>query len=186
MSNNDSLKALPQEFGNLTSLEYLYAPFNAFSTLPPEFGKLQNLQRLYLSDCKYLTILPEEFGDLKNLKYLDFFQSRLRELPQSFGDLQALRELDLGTNSLVELPLSFGRLKSLAYLNLYQNALQALPDSIISWSFPAFSHRLEEFPLLIRRINVNSNNLCGLSGEMREWLDIYSVESEWEGRQHCR
>jgi len=59
----NQLTTLPESFGNLSSLEYLYLSSNQLTTLPESIGNLSSLTYLYLYDNQ-LTTLPESFCNL--------------------------------------------------------------------------------------------------------------------------
>ena len=54
---DNNLKSLPPEIGQLTKLTKLYLGENELTSLPPEFGQLTNLTTLYLRGNK----IPSEF-----------------------------------------------------------------------------------------------------------------------------
>jgi len=67
--NNNQLTQLPNEIGNLVSLEGLYLYSNQLTQLPAEIGNLVSLERLNLHNNE-LTQLPTEIGNLVALKWL--------------------------------------------------------------------------------------------------------------------
>jgi Leucine-rich repeat (LRR) protein len=77
--NNNDIKILPNNIGQLSSLEILYldANFNA-------------------------TIVNENIADLINLKELYLSQNRLSKLPSSYTKLTNLKILDLSENSIIK------------------------------------------------------------------------------------
>ncbi|MEH1857867.1 MAG: hypothetical protein V7L21_07690 [Nostoc sp.] len=48
-SNDNNIKSLPSEIGNLTNLQFISIRNNKLTTLPKSFGKLVNLKKLNLS-----------------------------------------------------------------------------------------------------------------------------------------
>jgi len=120
--------AIPESFGNLSSLESLDLPGNRLINLPESFGNLSNLSSLKMRNNQ-LDSLPYSFGNLSNLSSLDLSGNGLTSLPDSFGDLSNLSSLDLHFNELTSLPYSFGNLSRLESLNLLFNQLTYLPNS---------------------------------------------------------
>ncbi|KAF3773269.1 putative disease resistance protein [Nymphaea thermarum] len=129
-----SLKTLPQEIWQLTSLEELDV------TLPSQLEDPQSLKQVLLgklkvlsfSYCSNLTICPD-FTSMPHLEVLDFRNcTKMSELDPSIGLLKRLTHLYLeGCESLKELPQEVSQLTSLITLNLngcYQ--ISALPKSM--------------------------------------------------------
>ena len=123
----NKLTALPEGFGQLTSLTALDLSFNELTALPEGFGQLTNLTTLNLGSNK-LTALPEGFEQLTNLTTLHLNGNKLTALPEGFEQLTSLTALDLRSNELTALPEGFGQLTNLTTLNLGSNKLTALPE----------------------------------------------------------
>ncbi|UPY78696.1 leucine-rich repeat domain-containing protein [Leptospira weilii] len=66
---NNELRILPKEIGQLRNLEVLYLENNELTTLPQEIGQLVNLEVLYLHNNQLRT-LPKEIRQLQNLRTL--------------------------------------------------------------------------------------------------------------------
>ncbi len=124
-----ALTALPESFGQLTSLRALDLSNTPLTALPESIGQLTSLQTLFLGNTR-LTALPESFGQLASLRTLDLSNTKLTALPESFGQLTSLQALDLRYTRLTALPESIGQLASLRTLDLYNTKLTALPESI--------------------------------------------------------
>jgi hypothetical protein len=125
------LKNLPEEIGNLSSLNKLNLRHSDITSLPTYIGKLQNLKEIDLSRTGKLKNLPEEIGNLSNLNKFELCFSKIRSLPTSIGKLQNLKEIDLsGTSQLENLPEEFGNLSSLNKLNLRSSKIRSLPTSM--------------------------------------------------------
>ncbi|EMY24618.1 leucine rich repeat protein [Leptospira interrogans serovar Australis str. 200703203] len=86
-NEENPLKTLPKEIGNLQNLKELYLSANEITTLPPEIGNLKNLQVLSLNGNRLETI-PKEIGNLKNLKELSIEWNKLQTLPKEIGNLK--------------------------------------------------------------------------------------------------
>ncbi|KAG2598905.1 hypothetical protein PVAP13_5KG386163 [Panicum virgatum] len=119
---------LPNELGNMYSLEVLHLDLNQLSgIMPMALKNLCNLQELTLSfnDIKgdMLERLPE--CSWSNLSYLDISQNMLvGRVPFGMGNMRSLSYLDLSQNRLVgSLPSGIGSMRNLSYLDLSQNML---------------------------------------------------------------
>lgn len=110
IANSDELTALPEEIGNLRSLQSLELLFNRLSSLPESIGSLSSLKKLYLTG-NVLTTLPESIGNLSSLKVLVLYDNPLTTLPESIGNLTSLQKLVLDGKKLITLPESIKTLK---------------------------------------------------------------------------
>ncbi|EMN49155.1 leucine rich repeat protein [Leptospira interrogans str. L1207] len=68
-NEENPLKTLPKEIGNLQNLKELYLSRNQLTKLPQEIKNLESLLEIYLYDNQFTT-LPKEIGNLKNLRNL--------------------------------------------------------------------------------------------------------------------
>ncbi|CAM6121861.1 unnamed protein product [Calypogeia fissa] len=126
------LGSLPDEFGNLSQLEYLEFRACAIQSLPDTFGNLLNLENLNFFICGHLQFLPETFGNLSKLEYLTFkYCAHLKILPDTFGGLFNLKDLEFSCcYDLDSLPETFGCLSALNHLVLsFCSRLCSLPKS---------------------------------------------------------
>ncbi|KAG0561206.1 hypothetical protein KC19_9G045200 [Ceratodon purpureus] len=154
------LEGLPSSFCKLGKLGTLRASGSALEELPEDFGQLTSLNSAHFGGCKSLVRLPESFGNLSNLEYLDIYNcyklqglpssfcklgklgtlgarnSALKELPEDFGQLTSLKSADfVGCMSLVRLRESFGNLSNLEDLNIGGCwLLEELPSSFCKLS----------------------------------------------------
>jgi len=96
--HTDSLTTLPNEIGNLASLENLKLFRNSITELPKEIGNLINLKDFYCV-LPELVEVPKEIGNLKNLLFLYISGDSLVELPKEIGNLTTLTKLELHTGS---------------------------------------------------------------------------------------
>lgn len=86
---------LPNEIGNLSSLEELYLLSLGLIILPNSFGNLKQLKELVLKG-NTLNGFPEVITQLENLERLEINQ-RFPKLPDSLVHLQKLKKLHLNT-----------------------------------------------------------------------------------------
>ena len=94
---------LPDNFGNLTSLNGLYIEKHDINTLPVSFSSLTSLVTLFIN-TNWLTSLPTSIGNLTNLQTLDLGYNQLESIPESIGNLENLEYLFLFNNNLTILP----------------------------------------------------------------------------------
>jgi Leucine-rich repeat (LRR) protein len=89
----------------------------SIQSLPEEIGELCSLQAFNLGGNP-LTALPDSIGQLTQLESLDLGGTNLTEFPDNIVGLAALTELDLSSTRLESLPATIGQLKSLRSLIL--------------------------------------------------------------------
>ncbi|KAI8543543.1 hypothetical protein RHMOL_Rhmol08G0226900 [Rhododendron molle] len=168
---NCNLSCLPNEVGNLISLETLDLGQNNLCTLPDNICNLACLKKLYLSDCD-VSHLPNEIGRLVALEALILEGNSLLTLPDSLCNLTRLKNLNLSDCDVSYLPSEIGQLISLQKLNLGGNNLCTLPDSIcnlaclevLSLPHCNVSHLPDEIGMLrsLKWFDLKSNNISFL------------------------
>jgi len=174
---DNNLTGIPAEIGNLNNLKELYFDRNNLTGIPAEIGILNNLEKLNLS-WNNLTGTPAEIGKLNNLVELYLYRNNLTGIPAEIGMLNNLEKLYLGDNNLESLPAEIGKLNNLDVLDLFNNNLTDLPDSIVNL---VLLYSLDMAPGL----DVDYNKLCSLSSELKEWVDRYADNPDWEETQDC-
>jgi Leucine rich repeat/Leucine Rich Repeat len=142
------LISIPESIGGLKSLKKLWLFGNKLESLPASICSLSALRVLWLADNN-LTDLPENFGRLKALINLNLGHNRILFLPKSFGSLENLIKLELSYNQITSLPVSIGALKSLKSFWITNNSLLTLPKSIGSL-------------ISLEELNLAKNNLTSL------------------------
>jgi len=95
----ERISELPDEIGDLHTLQRVILSGNELTSLPESIGQLTNLQTLDVMDNQ-LTLLPEWIGQLTNLQTLDVMDNQLTSLQESVGRLERLEELRLNGNPL--------------------------------------------------------------------------------------
>ncbi|KAG0486432.1 hypothetical protein HPP92_008527 [Vanilla planifolia] len=158
LSNNLFNVSFPAEIGNLSTLESLKLAWNPFlpTKIPSEFGNLTSLTYLWMSGMYLEGEIPESFGNLTRLEHLDLSRNSLvgyipagiwmvkplkvlylfaNKLTGEMSDTVAAKglvQIDLSINQLTgSIPEAFGELKNLTILFLYFNNLSGkIPTSI--------------------------------------------------------
>ncbi|XP_069690882.1 leucine-rich repeat protein SHOC-2-like isoform X2 [Periplaneta americana] len=127
------LATLPEDFVQLSALQYLDLCFNNLNWLPDSFCDLMNLKECHLSNNE-LALLPVQMGKLKNLEVLSMDENKLHFLPESMTRLQLLKYLDLYSNIFEEVPVILKDMTSLEGLDLEYNCFNVL-DSLKNDNF---------------------------------------------------
>ena len=165
---NFRLNILPENIGNLDSLQNLQLKDNEISSLPGNIGNLKNLERLIM-ESNLLTFLPDSFGDLTKLKILRLNDNKLISIPSSIGNLVKLEDLWLQNNQIISLPNEIGNLTNLAKLFINDNLLEFVPETIMDlenliW-LKMDNNSLSELPA----------SFCNIYSE----LDIFSISNNF-------
>ncbi len=137
------LTSLPDEIGDISTLEKLDLSYNGLTSLPSGIGNFSNLKELKITYqetkpegvlTRTLTSLPDEIGNITSLEKLYLNNNGLTSLPTTINGLSGLQELHLHANELTVLPTTIGGLTSLEKLYLSQsssnNKITSLPDEI--------------------------------------------------------
>ena len=103
----NSLRSLPEEFGNLTGLVELNLNSNRFPSIPRFISKLINLEVLQLSDNKIKTLSANVLSNLNNLRVLYLDANDITSISENFCEIRErnlplLNTLHLGTNKLCD------------------------------------------------------------------------------------
>ncbi|OJJ15153.1 hypothetical protein BKI52_39495 [marine bacterium AO1-C] len=112
-------------------LEYKHLDISrlGLQNIPQELGQLQSLESLNLF-YNQLTLVPPVVCELTTLKTLWLHHNQLAEIPENIDNLTALEELALSFNQLTTLPASLGALTQLNTLYLHHNSLTSLPSEL--------------------------------------------------------
>ncbi|KAF7153285.1 hypothetical protein RHSIM_Rhsim01G0097900 [Rhododendron simsii] len=157
-----NLSHLPEEIGNLISLQTLDLAKNNLSTLPDGICNLTCLKRLRLEENN-VSNLPIGIGRLTSLERLYLSRNSLCTLPDTIGKLSCLKDLFVGNNKLSHLPSEIGDLDSLETLVLEgNNGFRGLPESKcklvrlnkFSLTYCNLSHLPSEIDMLISLVSL--------------------------------
>ncbi|KAI8571118.1 hypothetical protein RHMOL_Rhmol01G0092900 [Rhododendron molle] len=156
------LSYLPEEIGNLISLQTLDLAKNNLSTLPDGICNLTCLKRLRLEDNN-VSRLPWGIGGLTSLENLNLRRNSLCTLPDTIGKLSCLKYLLVENNKLTHLPSEIGDLDSLKALGLaHNNGFRALPESICKL-------------VRLRKLNLVGFNLSHLPSEIDGLISLWGL-----------
>ncbi|KAK8938967.1 Leucine-rich repeat receptor-like serine/threonine-protein kinase BAM1 [Platanthera zijinensis] len=158
---------IPPEFGNLTSIKYIWmSKMNLFGEIPESLGKLANLEHLNLGENSLVGNIPASIWMIKPLKVLYLFKNKLAGEISKTVAADGLSWIDLSSNQLTgSIPEAFGELKNLSILYLYFNSL--------SGKFPASIARLSN----LYDIRIFNNSIEGvLPPEMGKYSRLWNFE----------
>jgi Leucine-rich repeat (LRR) protein len=120
---------LPNELGNLTSLERLRIFNLKFDSLPESLGNLVNLEDAML--CGDMKTLPSSFGNWKKMESIYMAGNVFQSIPQCVFEMKALTSLDVSNNDLKDINDKIALLDKLEELWLSGNDfLNHIPDEI--------------------------------------------------------
>jgi len=180
------LKSLPDELGQLSTLNVVWAEDNELSSFPLCLLGLTNLRRLRLSGNRIDT-LPDDINRLNKLQDFALDNNKLGGLPQSIGELTLLESLVLRQNELPALPDTIGNLSNLKLLHLSSNAITAVPVSLSNLQGLEYlyinSNQLVLFPSelcilpILKSGNLSNNKIASIPTDvLQKWgpLDALS------------
>ena len=123
---------LPDEFGNLAELEFLY--IGEINKIPSSILRLKKLKVLglnnYFANEKTEISLSKEFARLSNLEFLTLDSHYFKHFPSAILELNKLRGLSLRGCGLSTLPERFACLQNLQTLFLSRNDFKEFPQVI--------------------------------------------------------
>ncbi|RVW30840.1 putative LRR receptor-like serine/threonine-protein kinase [Vitis vinifera] len=131
MSGNSISGKIPDNIGDLKSLEYLDLSDNLFfSSLPPGIGKLANLKNLSLAGNNFSGSIPDSILGLESIQSLDFSRNSFSgDMAASLTKLTNLVSLNLSLNGFEsKIPKGFELLSKLEILDLHGNMLSGHLD----------------------------------------------------------
>ncbi len=162
---------LPFEYSKDSVIVREILDLNGLDTVPVDDVVVKRhgrVKELYLENCG-ITQLTPNIGKLR-LHVLSISGNNLESLPDEIGEMYALKKLYCANNALAALPGTIGNLSHLYVINLNRNELQTLPVSITNLT-------------CIRMLMVNNNRLKNLPESVKEWIDTYSYDPDWESTQ---
>ncbi|MFX1572014.1 MAG: leucine-rich repeat domain-containing protein [Promethearchaeota archaeon] len=125
----NEISELPKSFCELKKLKVFKCENNGLRILSDNFGQLTLLTEVSLSQNR-LSRIPDSIGELSDLKSLNLNSNRISSIPLSLCRLTKLNQLQLSFNLINEIPDCIEQLKSLSWFLLMNNKITELPPSI--------------------------------------------------------
>ena len=98
--------ALPENFGNLTNLEYFNFRSDSISELPLSIGNLTNLKTLFIRGSQ-IDFIPDTVYTLSALELLLINNTNITSVPPEVTSMPNLRRLNISYNNIECLPETF-------------------------------------------------------------------------------
>ncbi len=166
--NNQGIKLLPKEIGELEDLISLDLRQNNIKELPQSFANLKKLERLHLRENSF-DEFPEVLLSLTNLKHLCLSNNNICKIPEGINSLKQLVDFQIADNKLKAIPETIIELTDLDHLCLNNNEIESIPkniDKLIKITKLHLQHnKLYHLPFnlnnadYIRHINLEENPL---------------------------
>lgn len=175
--NNLLEGTIPDEIGNLTSLQNLNIKVQTTGTFPIALTKLTDLKELSINFYSYdanppKVTLPPEIGNLVNLEILSI--SAEGSIPKTIGNLKKLKSLDLSRGRLTGgIPDEFYSLTNLEVLKLGKNQLSGVLSARIGQLSKLKAIELEE--------NQFSGPLPVEIGKLTDLTDVWISDNQFSG-----
>ncbi len=136
MFDNNKIKSLPEDVGNLENLTSLTFRNNYIEKIPYSLSMNKNLETLSFHGNRISSI--DTICRLTKLQNLECSYNAIKEIPDYIGNLRSLQKLNLAFNIITKLPDSLFDLANLETLFLSGNNLYEINDNI----FKLFNMRL--------------------------------------------
>jgi hypothetical protein len=135
-TRNNLTGSIPAAIGNLSLLRKLYLYLNQLTgSIPSQLGGLLNLSQIWLNQNELSGSIPPELGALPNLTILHLYENQLTgRIPSELGSLEELKTLSLDGNKLTgPLPPTLTDLINLTSLNIGYNGLYADDGELLTF-----------------------------------------------------
>lgn len=159
-----NLASLPEEIGDVTTLEELHLSFNKLKELPGSLARLENLRELDLA-WNPMAVLPAVLSRLPRLEKLSVCGLPLKRIDADLAAMTAVRELQWHPTSATSkkpIPAAFATLPNLRTLNLGFFNLNAVPPGLAPF------HR-------VRSLEITYNHIAELPGEIAALTELESL-----------
>jgi Leucine-rich repeat (LRR) protein len=159
LSYNGLSGSIPDEFGRLTAMQYLYL-YNAdlsegisdsignlsslislqlnncnITDLPSTISELSNVTSLYLGNNDFSGGIPESIFELTNIGYLDLSYCQITDVPAAISNLESMYQLQMSGNDFsAGVPNNIFSLTSLSYLTLQYCQITDFPSTLSNMS----------------------------------------------------
>jgi hypothetical protein len=127
--SQNSLDALPRDFGVFPRLRVFFASENQFIKFPTELAQCPALSMVGFKSNAISSVDERAFP--KSLRWLILTNNRLTELPASIGRLHALEKLMLAGNALTSLPNELADCRRLSLLRISANSFSQFPKVVL-------------------------------------------------------
>lgn len=101
--HDNQLSSLPEDMGQLSSLQVLNVEQNDLKSVPSSLTTLAQLQTLNLKGNR-IRKLPESLSGLRSLRTLDISRNQIRHLPQDLANIRTLESLSLDAEDMTYPP----------------------------------------------------------------------------------
>jgi len=176
-NGNNLIGSIPEEIGNLDSLEYLVLANNdgLMGSIPPTIGNLSNLSWMGIYRCNLQDTIPKELAQLSELTYFSASVNQFSgAIPEEIGTMEKLETFFVSYNQLSgTLPIHMSELPNLEglglsgnqftgtipteYFNLPKLRFLYLADNQLTGDIPDLFQNFSDLVLL----NLNNNNFTG-------------------------
>ena len=127
---DNTLSALPENFGAFKKLKILFLSNNAFSKFPTVLAQCPALSMIGFRNNNISIV--EENGLPLTTRWLIITDNHIETLPHSMGDLSLLQKCMLSGNKLTSLPESMSGCHNLELLRIAVNHLNKLPTFLLN------------------------------------------------------
>lgn len=131
IESNPTIKKIPEEIFNLTSLEELYLSYQ-YGLKNPDLSKISQLKKLKVLELSSLEIkkFPQEILQLSQLEKLDLSSNKILSIPSEIKKLQNLKVIIIDDNNISTLPSEIGMLTNLIEIDMSWNKIPAIPQEV--------------------------------------------------------
>ena len=130
--SNNKLTSLPENIGNLISLETLSIDNNNLIALPEGIAFLQRLGNLSAANNDIAEI-PQGLGQSRSLKSLNLSYNNITFIPEPIGNCQDITQIVLNDNKIDSIPGTFANLPEGANIYLQNNEIQGrIPEKLMT------------------------------------------------------
>lgn len=176
--DQDAPQVIPDNIGNLTSLNSLDITYPALTELPCSIGRLSNLVDITVHQSS-LTALPHTLKDLSNLRNFFLRGSQIMQLPEGFEQLVNMRLFSLVSTRMEVFPHQVLALNNIDTLFIKAN-INTTPDDIKNMACLKYLSIFSQaeganFPVLRDLTNLETLCASGISqvaGDRLQYLDV--------------
>lgn len=138
----------------IDGLKTLWLSKNKLSNLPNEISGLKNLEDLWLDENEF-TQIPESVKRLK-IKYVSFFDNKIKQLNLKKGDLSNVTNINLCYNEFERFPVELAVLPNLKRITMWYCPIKYIPKEIMNFK------KIEDINLEANDISTIPPQMAGL------------------------